>query len=129
MIAPIEQKGPKNVLGEALQPCYAKLKTGWFRNGSCETDQNDGGRHVICAQMTDEFLAFSKSMGNDLSTPMPEYNFPGLNDGDCWCLCAARWQEAFEAGVAPKVKLEACEESALDIVCIDDLKKHQIEEN
>ena len=79
--------------------------------------------------MTDSFLAFSKSMGNDLSTPMPEYNFPGLKDGDCWCLCAARWQEAFEAGVPPKVRLAACEESALDIVNLNDLKAHQIEEN
>jgi len=89
---------------------------------------NDGGRHVICAQMTDAFLAFSKSMGNDLSTPMPEYNFPGLNDGDCWCLCAARWQEAFEAGVPPKVRLAACEESALAVVSLDHLKAHQIVE-
>ena len=103
MIAPIENQGPKNVLGEPLQPCCNKLNTGWYRNGSCETDQNDGGRHVICARMTDEFLAFSQAMGNDLSTPRPEYNFPGLKGGDCWCLCAARWQEALEACVPPKV--------------------------
>ena len=79
--------------------------------------------------MTDEFLAFSKSMGNDLSTPMPEYNFPGLKDGDCWCLCAGRWQEAFEAGAAPRVRLAACEESALEVVSLTDLKAHQIEED
>ena len=77
--------------------------------------------------MTTEFLAFSKSMGNDLSTPVPAYDFPGLQDGDCWCLCAARWQEAFEAGMAPKVKLEACEESALEIVNLEDLKAHAIQ--
>lgn len=126
MIAPIENQGPKNVLGEPLQPCCKKLNTGWYRNGSCETDANDGGMHVICAQMTTEFLTFSKSMGNDLSTPRPEYNFPGLKEGDCWCLCAARWQEALEAGVPPKVNLKACEESALNLVNLDDLKKHQI---
>jgi len=129
MIAPIEQKGPKNVLGKPLQPCCTQLNTGWFRNGSCETDSNDGGRHVICAQMTDKFLAFSKSMGNDLSTPMPEYNFPGLKDGNCWCLCAGRWQEALEAGAAPRVRLAACEESALEVVSLTDLKAHQIEED
>ena len=128
MIAPIEPKAPKNVLGESLQPCCTKLSTGWSRNGSCETDKNDGGRHVICAQMTDEFLAFSQSMGNDLSTPLPEYGFPGLQDGDCWCLCAARWQEAFEAGVAPRVKLEACEESALELISLESLQAHQIDQ-
>ena len=128
MIAPIESEGPKNVLGEPLQPCCTKLNTGWYRNGTCETDQNDGGRHVICARMTDEFLTFSQAMGNDLSTPRPEYNFPGLKDGDCWCLCAARWQEALEADVAPKVKLAACEESALEVVKLADLQAHQIEE-
>ena len=128
MIAPIESESPKNVLGEPLQPCCTKLNTGWYRNGTCETDQNNGGRHVICARMTDEFLAFSQAMGNDLSTPRPEYNFPGLKDGDCWCLCAARWQEALEADVAPKVKLAACEESALEVVKLADLEAHQISE-
>ena len=83
---------------------------------------------MICARMTNEFLAFSQAMGNDLSTPRPEYNFPGLKDGDCWCLCAARWQEALEADVAPKVKLAACEESALTVVKLEDLQAHQIEE-
>ena len=129
MIAPIDQKEPKNVLGEPLQLGCTQLNTGWVLNGSCDTDSNAGGRHVICAQVTDEFLAFSKSMGNDLSTPMPEYNFPGLKDGDCWCLCAGRWQEAFEAGAAPRVRLAACEESALEVVSLTDLKAHQIEED
>ena len=126
MIAPIESEEAKNVLGEPLQPCCKKSKTGWYRNGSCETDESDGGRHVVCKKMTDEFLSFSKAMGNDLSTPRPEYNFPGLKSGDCWCLCAARWQEANEAGIAPRVKLESCEESALEIIDLNDLKKNQI---
>mgnify|MGYP001491610488 FL=1 len=126
MISTLTEKGPKNVLGGPLHPCCNQSKTGWFRNGTCETEPSDGGRHVICARMTDEFLAFSQAMGNDLSSPRPEYNFPGLKSGDCWCLCAARWQEALGAGVAPMVKLEACEQTALDIVDLQDLKDHQI---
>ena len=126
MIKPIKDDGPKNVLGTELVPCCLENRTGWYRNGSCETDSGDQGRHVVCALMTEEFLEFSKVMGNDLSTPMPEYDFPGLNEGDCWCLCAGRWQEAFEAGMAPKVKLEACEESALDRVQLNDLQDHAI---
>lgn len=128
MIAPIEKEGPRNVLGRPLKPCCQKLKTGWYRNGSCETDSHDGGKHVICAQMTEDFLLFSKSKGNDLSTPLPEYDFPGLKEGDCWCLCASRWQEAWEVGVAPKVKLEACEESALELISLENLKAHQIDQ-
>tara|TARA_B100001057_G_scaffold105258_1_gene102799 strand:- start:1292 stop:1678 length:387 start_codon:yes stop_codon:yes gene_type:complete len=128
MIAPIQKDSPKNVLGEPLQPCCTSLNTGWFRNGSCETAPEDSGRHVVCAVMTDEFLAFSQAMGNDLSTPMPAYKFPGLNEGDCWCLCAARWQEALEAGVPPKVNLAACEQSALKIIALEDLKAHQAED-
>ena len=128
MIAPIKSNRPKNVLGTDLVPCCLENNTGWYRNGSCETDPGDHGRHVVCAVMTTEFLAFSKSMGNDLSTPVPSYDFPGLQDGECWCLCAARWQEAFEAGMAPKVKLEACEESALEIVQLKDLQAHAIKE-
>ena len=111
-----------------MQPCCTKLNTGWFRNGSCETEVKDSGRHVVCAVMTSEFLAFSQAMGNDLSTPMPEYSFPGLKEGDCWCLCAARWQEALEAGVPPKVNLAACEQSALEIIALEDLKAHQAED-
>ena len=128
MIAPIEKKESKNVLGQALQPCCTKLNTGWYRNGSCETEPGDTGRHVVCAQMTAEFLAFSQAMGNDLSTPQPEYHFPGLKEGDCWCLCARRWQEALEAGAAPRVRLDACEESALEVINLADLQAHKIEE-
>ena len=128
MIAPIKPSGSLNVLGTPLLPCCLENSTGWYRNGSCETDSGDHGRHVICAIMTEEFLAFSKQMGNDLSTPIPEYNFPGLKPGDCWCLCAGRWQEAFEAGMAPMVKLEACEQSALEIVDLQNLKSHAVSE-
>ena len=128
MIAPIKPSGSLNVLGTPLLPCCLQNSTGWYRNGSCETDSGDHGRHVICAIMTEEFLAFSKQMGNDLSTPIPEYNFPGLTPGECWCLCAGRWQEAFEAGMAPMVKLEACEQSALEIVDLENLKSHAVSE-
>lgn len=128
MIAPIKPSGSLNVLGTPLLPCCLENSTGWYRNGSCETDSGDHGRHVICAIMTEEFLAFSKLMGNDLSTPIPEYNFPGLQPGECWCLCAGRWQEAFEAGMAPMVKLEACEQSALEIVDLENLKSHAVSE-
>jgi len=128
MIAPIKPTGSLNVLGTPLLPCCLENSTGWYRNGTCETDPSDHGRHVICAIMTEEFLAFSKQMGNDLSTPIPEYNFPGLKPGECWCLCAGRWQEAFEAGIAPKVKLKACEQSALEIVDLENLKSHAVSE-
>ena len=94
--------------------------------GSCETGPDDHGKHGVCAVMTEEFLAFSRQMGNDLSTPVPAYDFPGLQPGDCWCLCAARWQEAFEAGMAPKVKLEACESSVLEIIKASDLRDHAL---
>jgi uncharacterized protein (DUF2237 family) len=126
MIAPIETNRPKNVLGTDLVPCCMENNTGWYRDGTCRTDRDDHGRHVVCAMMTVEFLAFSKEMGNDLSTPMPEYNFPGLQAGDCWCLCAQRWQEALEAQMAPKLKLEACEESALQVANLSDLKAHAL---
>jgi uncharacterized protein (DUF2237 family) len=128
MIAPIKPSGSLNVLGTPLLPCCLENSTGWYRNGSCETDSGDHGRHVICAIMTEEFLAFNKQMGNDLSTPIPEYNFPGLKPGECWCLCAARWQEALEAGMAPMVKLEACEQSALEILDLENLKSHAVSE-
>jgi uncharacterized protein (DUF2237 family) len=129
MIAPIKANEPQNVLGKPLIPCCLENNTGWYRNGSCKTDPNDHGRHVICALMTDEFLTFSKQMGNDLSTPVPEYNFPGLKEGDYWCLCAERWQEAFEAGMAPRVKLEACEQSALEVIKLTDLETHAIKDS
>ena len=101
--------------------------TGFFRNGGCLTGPDDVGRHVICAEMTDEFLAFSKSRGNDLSTPMPQYAFPGLNAGDRWCLVAMRWQEALEAGMAPKVVLLSTHQSALKYVKLEDLKRYALD--
>jgi uncharacterized protein (DUF2237 family) len=113
-----------NVLGQLLAPCSHDPKTGWLRDGCCNTDERDRGNHVICAVMSESFLEFSKSRGNDLSTPRPEFQFPGLNPGDQWCLCATRWKEALEQEVAPSVVLEATHESALDIVTLEDLMRH-----
>ncbi len=118
---------PRNVLGEALSPCNDKPRTGFFRDGCCNTGPEDGGVHTVCAVMTADFLAFSKRAGNDLSTPMPAFGFPGLKPGDRWCLCAARWQEALEAGMAPKVALAATHEATLDIVALADLKRFAID--
>ena len=101
--------------------------TGFFRDGCCNTGAEDVGLHVVCVVTTAEFLAFSRSRGNDLSTPIPEYGFPGLKPGDRWCLCAARWQEALEAGVAPRVVLAATHAAALQVVSLDDLKRHAID--
>lgn len=115
-----------NVLGGPLEACCFAPTTGFYRDGYCRTDALDRGRHVICAQVTAEFLAFTRQRGNDLSTPRPEFGFPGLTPGDRWCLCAMRWKEAHEAGVAPPVVLEACEASALSVVDIDTLKAHAI---
>ena len=117
----------KNVLGETLADCSHEPKTGYFRDGCCRTDRTDGGRHTVCARMTAEFLAFSKAKGNDLSTPRPEWGFPGLKPGDQWCLCAARWQEAFAAGAAPRVVLQATEASTLEICDLADLKAHALD--
>lgn len=116
---------PKNVLGTELQCCCTDPMTGFYRDGYCRTGVADTGRHTVCAKMTDEFLAFSKTVGNDLSTPRPEYAFPGLVSGDKWCLCVLRWREALQAGVAPQVILEACHESALQHVLIEDLRAHE----
>ena len=116
----------KNVLGGMLQSCCHDPKTGYFRDGFCRTDDTDLGSHVICAEVTAGFLEFSKSRGNDLSTPRPEYNFPGLLPGDRWCLCALRWKEAWEEGVAPAVILEACDEAALKYVPLNILKEFAI---
>ncbi|ANV83135.1 hypothetical protein AWQ21_01250 [Picosynechococcus sp. PCC 7003] len=116
----------KNVLGTALQPCSTDPLTGFYRDGCCTTGANDFGRHVVCAQMTPAFLEFTKNQGNDLSTPVPQYHFPGLKPGDRWCLCAARWQEAFEVGVAPPVHLEATHAKALEIVRLEDLQHHAL---
>ena len=119
----------KNVLGSKLEVCSLQPMTGFYRNGCCETDENDMGLHTVCSEMTDEFLEFSKSVGNDLSTPRPEFDFRGLVQGDFWCLCASRWQQAFESGKAPKVKLSSTNIATLNICNLDDLKKHAINEN
>ncbi len=117
----------RNVFGEPLADCSNNPLTGFFRDGCCNTSDEDFGSHTVCTVMTDEFLAYSKSAGNDLSTPVPAYEFPGLKKGDRWCLCAARWQQAFEAGKAPKVVLSATNERALEIVSLADLKRFAID--
>ncbi len=114
-----------NVLGEPLEICCLNPVTGYYRNGFCQTDESDRGRHVVCATLTSEFLEYTLSQGNDLMTPRPEYNFPGLKPGDQWCLCALRWKEAFDAGCAPRVNLAATEIKALDYVTLEQLKNFQ----
>lgn len=113
-----------NVLGGPLEPCNFDPVTGFYRDGCCNTGPEDLGAHLVCAVMTDEFLAFSKDRGNDLSTPNPAYGFEGLKDGDRWCLCAARWKEALDAGHAPKVVLEATHAQALEWVGLDELRRY-----
>lgn len=115
----------KNVLGTPLVPCSYDPLTGYYRDGCCNTDAQDSGSHVICARVTQAFLEFSLSRGNDLSMPRPEHRFPGLKAGDRWCLCALRWKEAFEAGVAPPVVLESTHARALDYVTIEQLRAHE----
>jgi len=115
-----------NVLGEELASCSDDPMTGFFRNGCCDTCAEDHGSHTVCAVMTDAFLAFSKSVGNDLSTPRPEFGFPGLKDGDLWCLCAARFLQAHEAGTAPRVRLASTHRRALEIVPLDVLRRHAL---
>ena len=117
-----------NVLGHRLEVCSARPMTGFFRTGCCETGPEDIGAHTVCVQLTEEFLEFSKAKGNDLSTPRPELAFPGLKPGDRWCLCAARWKEAYDAGVAPKVVLEATHISALEFASLEQLQAHAIDE-
>lgn len=114
----------KNVLGTELMACSYDPLTGYLRDGCCQTDASDAGSHLICARVTADFLAFSLSVGNDLSTPRPEYRFTGLKPGDRWCLCALRWREALEAGVAPPVVLEATHENALQFVTLESLQQH-----
>jgi uncharacterized protein len=118
---------PKNVLGTELKVCCTDPMTGFYRDGYCRTGVEDAGRHTVCILATDEFLEFSKAAGNDLSTPRPEYAFPGLKAGDKWCLVAVRWQQALEADMAPQVDLEATHESALEFINLDDLKKYAVE--
>ena len=114
----------RNVLGGELASCSTEPVTGFYRNGCCETGPHDVGMHTVCAVMTAEFLAFSKAAGNDLSTPRPEFAFPGLKPGDRWCLCAPRWKEALDAGMAPQLVLEACHEETLAIVPLGVLKDY-----
>ena len=116
-----------NVLGEPLQTCCTDPMTGFYRTGCCEVGGDDVGVHAVCAVMTDEFLAFSKSVGNDLSTPMPQYGFAGLKAGDQWCLCAPRWQEALDAGMAPRVKLRSTHIAASEFCDIEALKRHAVD--
>ena len=117
----------RNVLGGPLGVCSEQPVTGFFRTGCCDTGPQDIGRHTVCIVATEEFLAFSKTRGNDLSTPKPEYDFPGVQPGQRWCLCAARWKEALKAGMAPKVVLNATNEATLDIVSLEDLKRHAVD--
>ena len=116
-----------NVLGERLETCCTSPMTGFYRTGCCEVGGDDVGVHAVCAIMTDEFLSFSASVGNDLSTPAPQYGFPGLKAGDQWCLCASRWQEAFEAGKAPQVRLRATNVMAREFCDVDALKRHAVD--
>ena len=117
----------RNVLGEPLEPCCFAPVTGFNRNGYCETGPQDIGIHTVCAEMTREFLDFSLESGNDLSTPRPEFRFHGLLPGNRWCICAERWKEAFDAGVAPRVILAATHEETLEIVSLQDLMSHAID--
>ncbi|WP_437230473.1 DUF2237 family protein [Planctomicrobium sp. SH661] len=121
--------GAKNVLGKPLQPCSFDPMTGWFRNGCCDTGPGDFGMHIICVQVTDEFLAYSKSVGNDLSTPMPEHDFAGLKHGDRWCLCASRWKQAYDAGVAPHVILASTHMSAIEFATLEEMREYALDAN
>lgn len=117
----------KNVLGGALEPCCSDPMTGFYRDGYCQTGPGDFGVHVVCAEMTAEFLSYTKAQGNDLSTPVPMYQFPGLKPGDCWCLCASRWKQALDDGIAPPVRLAATHAAALEHVSLADLQRHGVD--
>lgn len=117
----------KNVFGSDLIACSTDPMTGFFRTGTCDTCGEDTGMHTVCAEVTEEFLQFSKAAGNDLSTPRPEYQFPGLNSGDCWCICLPRWVEALEAGVAPKLKLQATHMSAIEHISMETLLEYGLD--
>lgn len=116
-----------NVLGTPLEGCCFRPMTGFYRDGFCRTGPGDVGLHTVCVEASREFLEFSRARGNDLSTPRPEYEFPGLRAGDRWCLCVTRWQEALEAGLAPRVVLEACHISALEFVSLEELQAHEVQ--
>ena len=118
---------PKNVLGEELETCCTDPMTGFYRDGCCRTGPDDMGLHLVCIQATEEFLEFSKERGNDLSTPNPMYQFPGLAEGDRWCLCVERWKEALDAGMAPAVVLAATHISTLEFVDLEDLRAHAVD--
>jgi len=113
-----------NVLGQPLETCSCQPMTGWYRDGSCRTDASDLGRHTVCCVVDERFLSYSRAQGNDLSTPAPQYGFPGLKPGNHWCVCAARWLEAYEDGMAPPVRLEACEQSCLEVIPLQVLEQH-----
>lgn len=117
----------RNVLGSKLEVCSISPMTGFYRDGCCSTGAGDFGAHVVCAEVTQEFLDYTKAQGNDLCTPMPAYGFPGLKPGDRWCLCASRWKEALDAGVAPPVVLAATHASALEYVSMSELEKHALD--
>ena len=119
----------KNVLGGELESCCTSPMTGYFRDGFCHTDDSDQGSHTVCVRVTEEFLAFSMRTGNDLSTPHPEFGFPGLKPGDKWCLCVTRWEDAFLAGVAPRVVLASTHQRALDVVELNELKAFALDLN
>ena len=123
----MKQDTSLNVLGETLAPCSSQPLTGFFRDGCCNTSEEDRGSHTVCVELTAEFLAFSQASGNDLSTPRPEFGFPGLKPGNRWCLCAPRWQEAFVAGCAPRVFLLATHLGALKHVTLPALKQHALD--
>jgi uncharacterized protein (DUF2237 family) len=125
MPAPLHEK--TNALGEPIAPCSSRPKTGFFRDGCCNTSDDDAGSHTVCVRVTDAFLAFSKSRGNDLSTPRPDLGFAGLGAGDQWCVCAARWQEAFLAGAAPHVVLASTHKRALEVCSLQDLMAHALD--
>ena len=123
----MQDKPPRNVLGGPLQSCCLSPPTGYLRDGFCRSGADDRASHTVCAQVTARFLMFSRSLGNDLMTPRPEFNFPGLKAGDRWCLCVSRWEEAFLAGVAPPVVLAATHELALKVVELNELKAHAVD--
>jgi uncharacterized protein len=128
-MATMKKEHGRNVLGGVLQTCGTEPMTGFYRDGCCSTGAEDRGVHTVCTRVTEEFLSFSRSVGNDLSTPNPYSSFPGLKPGDQWCVCAARWKEALEAGVAPPVRLEATHENTLRYVELEDLLRHSLTEN
>ncbi|MBL8727974.1 MAG: DUF2237 domain-containing protein [Planctomycetes bacterium] len=126
MVTPTKSKTARNVLGTELKPCSTEPMTGFFRDGCCNTTSDDLGAHTVCAEMTAEFLQFSREAGNDLSTPRPEFGFPGLKPGDHWCLCAARWVEALDEGKAPRVVLESTHERTLEFTPLAVLQRYAI---